>query len=121
MFDEYTRPLPIAFKEVERAPDVVGQADAVHVMHGLGEPDRLRSVLRRLDKSTKLGEAPDQPAAIEDRCGPRFRTTRLPIRRAIGRDCRCPARSPARTRPEGSRPARANSWHECGGVNRSGA
>src|SRR5215467_9912721 len=71
MFDEYTRPLPIAFKEVERAPDVVGQADAVHVMHGLGEPDRLRSVLRRLDKSTKLGEAPDQPAAIEDRCGGR--------------------------------------------------
>src|SRR5262249_17319061 len=68
MLDEYTRPLPIAFEEVERAPDVIGQADAVHVMHGLCERDGLSFVLGRFGKPAKLGEAPDEPAAIEDRC-----------------------------------------------------
>src|SRR5215471_18320699 len=71
MLDEGTCSRPIAFEEVEHAPGVIGQADGVNVMHGFCEPDRLSFVLGGFDKPAKLGETPDEPAAIEDRCGGR--------------------------------------------------
>ena len=52
---------------MKRARGTVGLTDGERMLRRLGEPDRLDFVLGRLDESTELREAHDQPVAIIDR------------------------------------------------------
>ena len=68
VLDQWARLRPVALEEVKPARGELGLTDGVRMLRRLGEPERLGRVLGRLSESAELGEAPDQPVAIVDRC-----------------------------------------------------
>src|SRR5215472_12765247 len=69
MLEPRARFWPVALEEVACAGGVVGQADGVVILRGLGEPERLSFVLGGLCESAKFGETNDQVEAVVDRRG----------------------------------------------------
>src|SRR5215831_7079033 len=69
MLEQRARLCPVTPQQVNRAYDVVGEADDERMLRPRRDSDRLGFGLRRFGESAELGQASHQPEAIVDRWG----------------------------------------------------